>query len=105
MDSNNQNTNNNTINNNNFMNNRNNNFNESNVDYDRNNMNITPTINNMKDNEINEGKNDFYYKGSITDVNNMEPGNYEQNNFEEQRQVQNNYHVNPYNPYARPDFF
>ena len=110
MDSNIQDINNNTINNNNknFMNNRNNNFNEPNpiLNNNRNNMARTPNINNNNiENENNGGRNDFYYKGNATDVNNIEQRNYQQNNFQEQGQIQSNYHVNPYNPYARPDFY
>ena len=105
MDSNNQDFNNNTINNKNFMNNRNNNFNEFNLNNNRNEIPRSPNINNMKENENNRERNDFHYKGSVTITNNIEQRDYEQNNFQEKRPLQSNYHVNPYNPYSKPDFY
>ena len=81
--------NNNNINN---LNNKNNNVNDPNMNKDnRNNMNVTPNNNNNLDNNNNVG------------VNKDGEEKYEENEY--QGQVQSNYHVNPYNPYSRPDFY
>ena len=109
--------NNNTLNNNNFMENINdlsfnprNQLNNLPSENNNNNANLpirTPNNNNIRDNGNNDGRNDFYYKGNATNVNNVN-NNLEQRDYapiDYQPPVQSNYNVNPYNPYARPDFY
>ena len=98
---------NNNLNNNNLRNNNNGNqINQLDNTINQKNSNImsrTPN-NNMIENAKNMGGND--YKGSVTDSNN---NNIDQKGdfvgYDNQGPVQGNYGVNPYNPYARPDFY
>ena len=102
------------------MNNINNKLNEPNInqrnqfdnyqninDNNRNNLSRTPNTINLRGNGNNNmDRNDFNYKGSVTHANNN--AEIRDNNniqYEYQGQVQSNYGVNPYNPYARPDFY
>ena len=77
-------------------------------DNNRNNLSRTPNTINLRGNGNNNmDRNDFNYKGSVTDANNNVEVRNNNNNiqYEYQGQVQSNYGVNPYNPYARPDFY
>ena len=110
--------NNNTLNNNNnFRNNNDNNLNNDlnmnqrnqfdNFDNNGNNQNRTPNTLNLRNNGNNMERNNFNNNGNINDVNNNNNGQQRDNNepIEYQGQIQDNYGVNPFNPFKRPRTF
>ena len=112
--------NNNTLNNNNFRNNNDNNLNNDfnmnqrnqfdnyqNINNNNgNNQTRTPNTINLRNNGNNMERNDFNYNGNGPNINNNNNGQQRDiDPLEYQGQIQENYGVNPYNPFSRPNSF